>query len=109
MRIDIHGQHIEVTAALRDYTQSKLARLASHFDQHCDIKVTLTVDKPNHRAEATVNVAGKVLHVEATEPDMYAAIDALTDKLDRLLIKHKQKQHDERRRSEGPVFGDQPG
>jgi len=97
MRIDTHGQQIEVTPALRDYVENKLARLGRHFDQPLDVRALLSIDKPDHRAEATVNVAGRTLHADANAIDMYAAIDLLADKLDRLLVKHKEKQVDHRR------------
>jgi len=97
MRIETHGQQIEVTAALRDYVETRLARLARHFDQPFDVRTLLTLDKPDHRAEATVNVAGRTLHADAAAIDMYAAIDLLADKLDRLLMKHKEKQVDHHR------------
>ena len=101
MRIDVHGQQIEVTQALRDYVESKLERLPRHFEQPLDVRVLLNVDKVEHRAEANITIAGKVLHADATGVDMYAAIDLLADKLDRLLMKHKEKQVDTHRRAEG--------
>ena len=94
MQIETHGHQIEVTPALRDYVETRLARLERHFEQPCTIRVQLAVDKPRHRAEATVNVAGRSMHTDATAPDMYAAIDVLADKLDRLLVKHKEKRSD---------------
>ena len=97
MRIETHGQQIEVTAALRDYVESKLERLKRHFEQPFDVRALLTLDNPDHRAEATVNIAGRTLHAEARAVDMYAAIDLLADKLDRLLLKHKEKQVDHHR------------
>lgn len=97
MRIDTHGQQIEVTPALRDYVETKLARLARHFDQPLDVRTLLSIDKPDHRAEATVNVAGRTLHADANAIDMYAAIDLLADKLDRLLVKHKERLVDHHR------------
>ena len=97
MRIDTHGQQIEVTPALRDYVETKLARLGRHFDQPLDVRTLLTLDKPDHRAEATINVAGRTLHADANAIDMYAAIDLLADKLDRLLVKHKEKLVDHHR------------
>lgn len=97
MQIETHGQHVEVTAALRDYVESKLARLQRHIDQPFDVRTQLSLDKPDHRAEATVNVAGRTLHANASAIDMYAAIDLLVDKLDRLLLKHKSKQVDHHR------------
>lgn len=97
MRIETHGQQIEVTPALRDYVQAKLARLEKHYDQPFEVRTQLSLDKPDHRAEATVNIAGKTLHADANAIDMYAAIDLLADKLDRLLVKHKDKLSDRRR------------
>jgi putative sigma-54 modulation protein len=97
MRIETHGQQIEVTPALRDYVESKLQRLSRHFEQPFDVRTQLSLDKPDHRAEATVNIAGKTLHCDANAVDMYAAIDLLADKLDRLLMKHKGRQVDHHR------------
>ena len=94
MRIDISGHQIDVTPALRDYVQDKLAR---HFDHHLDTRVILSVDKLDQKAEATLATTGKTLHAEAVAPDMYAAIDLLADKLDRLVIKQKEKMTDHHR------------
>ena len=101
MRIETHGQQIEVTAALRDYVESKLGRLQRHYDQPFDVRTQLRLDKPNHCAEATVNIAGRTMHADASAVDMYAAIDLLADKLDRLLLKHKEKVVDRRTTGEG--------
>ncbi len=104
MRIETHGQQIEVTPALRDYVESKLARLSRHYEQQpLEVRTVLTLDKPEHRAEATLNIAGKTLHADAHAIDMYAAIDLLADKLDRLLVKHKEKLADSRQRAANPA------
>jgi putative sigma-54 modulation protein len=100
MRIETHGQQIDVTPAMRDYVDSKLARLGRHFDQPLDVRALLSVDKTEHRAEGTVNFAGGALHADANGVDIYAAIDLLADKLDRLLVKHKEKHVDSLRRNE---------
>ena len=97
MQIETHGQQIEVTPALRDYVETRLARLARHFEHPCQIRVQLGLDKPEHKAVATVNLSGRTLHTDANGVDMYAAIDLLADKLDRLLMKHKGKLVDHRR------------
>lgn len=97
MRIETHGHQIEITPALREYVESKLQRLARHFEQPVDLRIQLSLDKPNHCAEATAVLSGKTLHADATGVDMYAAIDLLADKLDRLLLKHKQKSTSQRR------------
>ena len=91
MRIETYGQQLEVTPALRDYVETKLSRLARHFEQPFDVRTQLSVQKPDHCAEANVNIAGRTLHADAAAENMYAAIDLLADKLDRLLVKHKEK------------------
>lgn len=100
MRIETHGQQMDVTPALRDYVESKFARLGRHFEQPLEINTQLGLDKPEHRAEATINISGRTLHADANAIDMYAAIDLLADKLDRLLMKHKEKFVDQHRRGE---------
>ena len=97
MRIDVHGHQIEVTDALRSYTTEKMERLARHFDHPLDVRTQLSIDKPNHCAEGHVTVSGKVLHADASAPTMCAAIDGLVDKLDRILMKHKEKMVDHHR------------
>lgn len=91
MQITVSGHHVDVTPALRDYVNTKLGKLQRHFDNITNSAVTLTVEKLVHKAEASVHVAGADLFALAESEDMYAAIDALTDKLDRQLIKHKEK------------------
>ena len=91
MRINISGHHVEVTAALKDYVLNKFDRLQRHFDHITNTDVTLSVEKLRQKAEANVHVSGADLFATAESEDMYAAIDMLTDKLDRQIIKHKEK------------------
>lgn len=91
MQITITGHHVDVTEAIRDYVTSKMERLERHFDQVTNINVILSVEKLRHKAEATVPVNGSKLFATAEDQDMYAAIDALVDKLDRQIIKRKEK------------------
>ena len=97
MRLEVSGHQIEITPALKDFVHGKLDRLARHFDHHLDVRVLLTVDKLQHKAEATLTPRGKALHAEAEATDMYAAIDLLLDKLDRIVIKEKEKMTDHHR------------
>ena len=97
MQIETYGQDVEVTPALREYVDSKLERLSRHVDQPFTVRVQLCLDKPNHKAEANVTLAGKALHADASAIDMYAAIDLLADKLDRLLMKQKERMVDHHR------------
>ena len=97
MHVETHGHQIEVTPALREYVDTKLQKLSKHFDQPLHVRAQLSIDKPHHKAEATATIAGKTLHADASAIDMYAAIDLLADKIDRLLVKHRKKQVDHHR------------
>lgn len=91
MNLNINGHHLEVTPAIRNYVIEKLDRVKRHFDHVIDASVTLSVVKLVQKAEVTLHMRGKDIHVEANHEDMYAAIDALADKLDRQVLRHKDK------------------
>lgn len=91
MQINVSGHHVEVTAALRDYVNNKFSRLQRHYDQITNADVTLSVEKLAQKAEASIHISGANLFALSESEDMYAAIDVLTDKLDRQLIKYKEK------------------
>jgi putative sigma-54 modulation protein len=91
MQLNLTGHHVEITPSMRDYVESKLARLERHFDHVTVVHCILTVDKLEQRSEATVNLAGGRLFAEAIDANMYAAIDSMVDKLDRQVRKHKEK------------------
>lgn len=102
MNLQLTGHHLEVTPALRDYVTSKLTRIRNHFDHVIDIKVTLSVEKLAQKVEATLHVPGNDLHAECENDNMYSAIDMLTDKLDRQVVKHKEK-HADHHKTNGAV------
>jgi putative sigma-54 modulation protein len=96
MNLTISGHHLDVTPALREYVLTKLDRVTRHFDQVVDVNVLLTVEKlkekeRRHKAEATLHVKGRDIFVEQLHEDMYAAIDQLMDKLDRQVMRHKDR------------------
>ena len=91
MNLHLTGHHLEITPAIRGYISSKLQRITHHFDHVIDVNVVLTVEKLQRRIEASVHVRGKEIFCESADADMYAAIDGLADKLDRTIIKHKEK------------------
>ena len=99
MNLHITGHHVQVTPAIREYVSSKMERVTKHFDHVIDVNVIMSVEKLRQKIEATVHVRGKDIFCESIEEDMYAAIDTLIDKLDRTIIKHKEKslghRHDE--------------
>lgn len=91
MNLHMTGHHLEITPALRDYATSKLTRINRHFDHVIDVNMIMSVEKLKQRVEANVHLSGKDIFAESTDTDMYAAIDFLVDKLDRQIIKHKEK------------------
>lgn len=91
MQINITGHHVELTDALNEYVHSKFDKLERHFDNITNAQVVLSVEKQRQVAEADVHVAGGQVVAAHEHDDMYAAIDGLVDKLDRQIIKHKEK------------------
>ena len=91
MQINLTGHHVDITDALKGYVDSKFERLARHFDHVIKVHVILSVEKLRQKAEATIQVNGGNAFAESVHEDMYAAIDGLIDKLDRQVLKHKEK------------------
>lgn len=91
MQVNISGHHVEVTEAIESYINTKFERLLHHNDFITSINVFVSVEKLVQKAEASIHVSGKDIFADAESEDLYTAIDALTDKLDRQLIKHKEK------------------
>ncbi|MGK0296588.1 MAG: putative sigma-54 modulation protein [Gammaproteobacteria bacterium] len=91
MQINLTGHHLDITPALRSFVHEKLERIERHFDHITNIHVILTVEKGRQKAEASIHVNKGNIFANAQHDDMYAAIDMLIDKLDRQVIKHKEK------------------
>ena len=91
MQVNLTGHHVDITDSLRAYVDEKIAKLERHFEHVTNVHVILSVEKLNRKAEATVHVSGADVFAESVHEDMYAAIDSLVDKLDRQVLKHKEK------------------
>lgn len=91
MNLKLTGNHVEITDSMREYVISKISKITRHFDHVIDVSVILSVEKLKQKAEANVHVRGKDIFVETDSEDMYASIDSLVDKLDRQILKHKEK------------------
>ena len=104
MQLNISGHHVDITPALRAYIADKFQRLERHSDSMTQAHVILTVEKERQIAEATIHVNRGEVHARLEHMDMYAAIDGLADKLDRQLIRHKEKLTDHHR-AEGGIKG----
>ena len=91
MQITVSGHQMEITEPLRNYASEKITRIQKHFDHMTTTNIVLHVEKQRHKAEATIHARGATIHANAIGADMYAAIDLLVDKLDRQVLKHKEK------------------
>jgi len=96
MNLTISGHHLEVTPSLRSYVTTKLDRIKRHFDQVVDVKVLLTLEnlkekELRQKAECNIRVKGIDLFAESAHEDLYAAVDELMDKLDRQVVRHKDR------------------
>ena len=94
MNLNITGHHIEVTPALREYVTGKVEKVLRHFDHVTSVHVILTVEKLVQKAEITLHVKGKDIYADSSDADLYASIDMLIDKLDRQVLKYKDKNSD---------------
>lgn len=91
MQINLTGRHVEITDSLREYVDSKFAKLERHFENINNVHVILNVEKLKQIAEAKIHLNGGEVFAVSEDDNMYAAIDQLIDKLDRQVIKHKEK------------------
>ena len=91
MNLHLTGHQLPITPAIREYVSGKLQKIANHFDDVIDVNVIMSVEKLQQKIEATVHLRGRDIFCEASAQDMYAAIDGLVDKLDRTILKHKEK------------------
>ena len=94
MQLQVTGHHVEVTEAMRAYVEKKMEKIVRHFDHVIDVHCVLSVEKLEQKAEAPLKVRGPDIHADAIDGNMYAAIDMLVDKLDRMVKKRKDQMHD---------------
>lgn len=91
MNLNLTGRHLEITPAIRSHVTDKIAKIKGHFDGVMDVTVVLSVEKLRQKAEASVHLSGKDVFVESDDDNLYVAIDNMVDKLDRQIVKHKEK------------------
>jgi putative sigma-54 modulation protein len=94
MQMQLSGHHVELTPPLRSYVEKRIGRIFRRFDRLLDVQCILSVEKLRHKAEATVRLQGTTIYADAVDEDMYAAIDAMADRLLRRVRKHKERVRD---------------
>lgn len=91
MNLNLTGRHIDITPAIRQHVIDKIAKIKSHFEGVIDVTVILSVEKLRQKAEGSVHLSGKDVFVESEDENLYVAIDSMIEKLDRQVLKHKEK------------------
>jgi putative sigma-54 modulation protein len=109
MQINLTGHHVDITEPLKGYVDTKFDRLARHFDHVINVHVILSIEKLRQKAEATLQINGANVFADSVHEDMYAAIDGLIDKLDRQVIKYKEKRQSHRGNGQKAMPGGEPG
>ena len=101
MQVSISGQHMDITAALKQHVSEKMEKIIRHFDSVTNAQVVLHVEKGDNIVEANIHTKGATIHATGVAGDMYSAIDDMTTKLDRQVLKHKAKLNDHHRAEGG--------
>ncbi len=91
LEIIIHGRHLDVTEAIRNYVEKKASKLTKYSNRINKVQFTLKIEGQNHISEAVCSIAGATLVAEAANADMYAAIDLGMDKLEKQLVRQREK------------------
>jgi len=91
MNLNLTGRHLEITPAIRQHVTEKITKMKDHFDGVMDVTVVLSVEKLRQKAEGSVHLSGKDVFVESEDDNLYVAIDSMVEKLDRQIVKHKEK------------------
>jgi len=90
---------MEMTDALRSYIEGGLGKIESHFEKVMDANVVLEVQKHRHIAEVNLHANGVRIHGKEISADMYASVDAVMEKLERQVRKHKDRINQHKPRS----------
>ncbi len=99
MKIIISGKKLKITDAIRAYAEEKIEKISKYTDAITEVDVVLTVEQKKsegevHKADGLVYASGTKIKIEARNTDLYAAIDELSERLERQVRKYKEKQKD---------------
>jgi putative sigma-54 modulation protein len=91
MQLSVKGRNLEITDALRQYAEEKLGRLRKYFEHIVTAAVVLSVEKHRHIAEVTLRVRELTIRAEESTPDLYSSIDLVAEKLERQILRYKER------------------
>jgi len=93
MKFNIHGKKLDVTDSIKNYIEEKIGRLDKYFENPEDITATILIKlrRNDQVVEATINANKFILRGEESHKDLYAAIDKVSDKIERQIRKNKTR------------------
>ncbi len=97
MNIIVNGRHLEITPALRSYAEEKIGKFGKYASGITEAIVTLGVEKYRHKAEVLLKVNGFMIQAESVTGEVYSAIDEVVEKLEKQVLKYKEKIHSYRK------------
>jgi putative sigma-54 modulation protein len=97
MNIIVNGRHLEITPALRNYSVEKISRFEKFLSNISEAIVTLSVEKYRHKAEVLLKVNGSLIQAESVTGEIYSSIDEVVEKLEKQVVKYKEKQQAHRK------------
>jgi len=112
MNIIVNGRHLEITPALRSYSVDKISKFEKFISNIGEAVVTLSVEKYRHKAEVLLKVNGSLIQAESVTGEIYSSIDEVVEKLEKQVVKYKEKQQTFRKsdkKSAAPVAGEKEG
>ncbi|MDY6967174.1 MAG: ribosome-associated translation inhibitor RaiA [Spirochaetota bacterium] len=94
MNIEITGRHMEISNSLREYTEKKFKKIDKYFHHFADIHIIMYIEKFDHIVEAIINGNGGKFYAVEKANDMYSSIDKLIHKVEKQLVRYKEKHFD---------------
>ena len=91
MQLSLSGRNLEITEALRMYAEEKLGRLTKYLGTIVAAHVVLSVEKHRQIAEVTLRVRDLTIRAEESTQDLYSSIDLVVEKLERQILRYKER------------------
>lgn len=91
MKVNIKGRNIEVTDALKNYIEKRLNKFNKFLTDLTEVVVTVSTEKFTHKIDVLLKVNGHLIQAEGKTEDLYSAVDQVVEKLEKQVLKYKEK------------------